>query len=365
MTNPPPLPEVEARLSAGVAAGIITSDQALALRQLPLDARPERFSTVRPGDEPFALFRGFRDVFLALGIVILAMGLGGIASEVFGLRFDGVIGWDDFGLTVALAAIAWIVGEWVTARLRMPLASLVTAGVFALALTATGVTGLIAAGVWMPRLSPIEIFAPLFFALGGLVYYVRFRLPVALAFLAGGVALSVYQTVDELIGAGSAFQLYALVTGLLIFLVAISYELRDPARTSRHSENAFWLHLIAAPLIVFALTGGHDAMTITSTADAVQVFAVVAVLGLIALLIDRRAFIVSALLYLAGAITYAISQSGLPSNVQFAYTALVLGLFIVALALGWQPLRHAFLKMLPEDWASRLPNPSGPDALGG
>lgn len=164
---------------------------------------------------------------------------------------------------------------------------------------------------------------------------------------------------------GATFQIAAFVVGLVIFAVAISYELRDPRRVQRQSENAFWLHLLAAPLIVFALTGGATSLDVSSTGEALRMFAVVFALGLLALLIDRRAFIVSALLYLAGAIAYTVNQSGVAPDTQFAITALALGLFVVGLALGWQPLRQVFLGLLPDRWSAHLPNPAGPDALGG
>ncbi|MGD1887744.1 MAG: hypothetical protein ACFB01_11620 [Cohaesibacteraceae bacterium] len=351
------------RIKAGVSAGIITPDQAQALRQLPVAPSAEQFAALEASDEPFALFRGFRDVFLALGIIILALGLGGVASEVFGLQIDGVVGFDDVSLALGLAVIAWLVAEWVTARLRMPLASLVTCLAFTFALAVAATLLLIATGAISDGGDAPTIALALFFALAGLVFYVRFRLPFAMLLIAGGSAFAIYNTVEAAMGgnADGVFQFFAGITGLMVLAVALSYELRDPERRKRQSENAFWLHLLAAPLIVFSLVGGLDAMDISNTYEAVRVFLVVTVLGLLALLIDRRAFIVSALLYLGGAIAYAISQSGMPSNVQFAATALVLGIMIVALALGWHPLRRLFLGILPAGFSARLPNPAQPD----
>ncbi len=368
MTTAPPIPQPALdRIAAGVSAGIITADQAMALRQLPVDSGPQRFSSVEAGDEPFSLFRGFRDVFLALGIIVLALGLGGIATETLGLQFDGVLDWGDVGLAAVLAAIAWAVGEWVTGRLRMPLASLVTASAFSLAFAATVVLFLSLIGLVNTSEESAQYPALMLLGLGAVLFYARFRLPFTMALMAGSIAFLVYRLVEDMIGSNvdASFRLYAGLIGLATFLSALFYELKDPKRATRLSENAFWLHLIAAPLLVFALTGNSDATDVTSGRDALWIFAVVAVLGLVALMIDRRAFIVSALLYLGGAVAYAINQSGMPSNVQFAATALVLGLFIVGLALGWHPLRQAFLRLWPESLSARLPNPVGPDALGG
>lgn len=355
------------RISAGVSAGIITSEQALALRQLPLDSAPERFASISSGDEPFALFRGFRDVFLTLGIIALAIGLGGVSIEVFGLQFDGTVDWGDIGLTAGLALIAWGVAEWVTARLRMPLASLVTATAFSVAFAATLLMLLSLVG--LVDLDHVSSFYTVLALIAGsaLLFYLRFRLPFTMALIAGSLTFVVYRVIEDQMGndADLSLQIHAGLVGLVIFLVAIVFELRDRARQTRFSENAFWLHLLGAPLIVFSLTGGTDAVDISSTSDAIRVFVIVAVLGIVALMIDRRAFIVAALIYFAGAIAYTINQSGMPSDVQFAATALILGLFVVGLALGWQPLRHAFLHLLPDRLSERLPNPAGPDVLGG
>jgi hypothetical protein len=367
MATPPAISHAHDRISAGVAAGIITPDQAMALRKLPLDSMPEQFAATRTGDEPFALFRGFRDVFLAIGIVILAVGLTSVAGQILGMRFDLQSSWTDALFGLILAIFAWIVAEWVTGRLRMPLASLVTALAFSAAFAATLVSLSDMAGLRSGSGLGIDLLAPVFGAIGALLFYIRFRLPAAMLLIAGGLSATILRLIDPtwFDSPGVTFQIAAFVVGLVIFAVAISYELRDPQRVQRQSENAFWLHLLAAPLIVFALTGGATSLDVSSTGEALRMFAVVFALGLLALLIDRRAFIVSALLYLAGAIAYTVNQSGAAPDTQFAITALALGLFVVGLALGWQPLRQAFLKLLPDGLSDRLPKPTGPDALGG
>lgn len=362
MATPPPLPETTDRISAGVAAGIITPDQAQALRKLPLDSMPEQFAATRTGDEPFALFRGFRDVFLAIGVVIMAVGLGGVLINILDFSFAGSAPLAVFVVTFVLAAVAWLMAEWITGRLRMPLASLILMCAFSY----TAAVGVIVALPLLKLSNAVFVF-PLIVSSAALLFYLRFRLPSAMLIIGGGVSLALYNIVDSATGGQGlvAFQLYALLSGLAIFVLGLYYELRDPQRVQRQSENAFWLHLLAAPLIVFALTGGATSLDVGSTGEALRLFAVVFSLGLLALLIDRRAFIVSALLYLAGAIAYTVSQSGAAPDTQFAITALALGLFVVGLALGWHPLRQAFLGFLPDHWSSRLPNPAGPDALGG
>ncbi|MEM6711548.1 MAG: hypothetical protein AAF590_04630 [Pseudomonadota bacterium] len=354
---------VEDRISAGVRTGIITVDQAAQLRQLPLDAPARDFAVALSGDEPFALFRGFRDVFLALGLIILASGIVGTSVEVFGFSYPTSFRWTDVGILASWAGLAWLVAEWITARLRMPLASLVLCAMFSFATGAMVATALLLFELLNLGQAVIGRNIAPFIALGALAFYARFRLPFSMLLVAGPLTYWAYSVT----GSADTFRLFAALAGLAIFAVAVSYELRDPTRSKRQSENAFWLHLLAAPLIVYALTGGDGVgimqiAGVVETGEAVRIFLIVFVLGLIALVIDRRAFIVAALFYLAGAIAYTFSQSGLPIGMQAVATALVIGVLIVALALGWQPLRRALLGLLPQDLAMRLPNPANPDA---
>lgn len=368
---PPPLSadEDQQRIRAGVRAGIISQDQANALFQLPLDEREESFIARRTGDEPFSLFRGFRDVFLALGLLILGVGLGATVGEVFGLDLGIRTGWRDALILLGLAAVAWVLAEWVTAQLRMPLASLVLCTAFSLSLAASIAAALYAANLISYGFASLDGLASILIALGGLAFYLRFRLPFAMLLIGGALTYWIFSQSFDTFTNPTPARWLALGLGLLLLTVALTYELLDPKRIARFSENAFWLHLLSAPLIVFALTGGRsgffpDFVDVFDAQQAALIFAMVAGLAIVALLIDRRVFIVSALLYLAGAIGYAINQTGLDATMQFASTALILGALVVGLALGWQPLRRAFIGLLPSQISQRLPNPIMADRLG-
>ena len=81
------------------------------------------------------------------------------------------------------------------------------------------------------------------------MFYARFRLPFSIGLSGGGVAVFV-------IVAGLVFSfeqtlrllpaLY-LGLGLLLFGAGVAFDARDPARTTRFSDNGFWLHFAAAP----------------------------------------------------------------------------------------------------------------------
>src|SRR3954463_4780380 len=89
-----------------------------------------------------------------------------------------------------------------------------------------------------------------------------------------------------------------LVLGVGIFLFAMWWDGSDRARLTRRADVAFWLHLLAAPMIVhpvFTLLGLNDGNA--TLGEGLVVILLYVVIGLTALAIDRRALLVSALAY--------------------------------------------------------------------
>jgi len=72
----------------------------------------------------------------------------------------------------------------------------------------------------------------------------------------------------------------------------------DLKRTTRRSDVAFWLHLLAAPLIVHPVFSALGVLGGSATSSAyVVVLAIYVLLALVSLALDRRALLVSALVY--------------------------------------------------------------------
>jgi hypothetical protein len=80
-------------------------------------------------------------------------------------------------------------------------------------------------------------------------------------------------------------------------------------------------------------------------------------LGIVAILIDRRALLVSGLAYAGIAFASLVRDSGVSGSTT-PLTILVLGAFILLISALWHPLRRAVLSILPAGLARRLPNPS-------
>src|SRR5205807_3376898 len=125
-----------------------------------------------------------------------------------------------------------------------------------------------------------------------------FRVPITIA--AGCAALTiaivglVYSLIPQLTSSGYAVVVF--VCGLAIFALAMRFDISDPERLTRRTDIAFWLHLLAAPLIVHALiTGMVTEAPRLSPAAAVAILAIFLTLSFVAVLIDRRAMLVSGL----------------------------------------------------------------------
>jgi hypothetical protein len=209
-------------------------------------------------------------------------------------------------------------------------------------------------------------------ALAATLFYLRFQLPFALLVIAGCLVLFVSVLFGPLLFPNtSAYSLILLVCGLGVFAVAMRYDLSDRTRTTRFADCAFWLHLLAAPLIVHSLirlllpgsagagaSEGPFGLTMT-TISAVTIFVIVALLTTVAILIDRRALLVSALIYLGVAIGYALTsaiRAGTDSEVSvFFATLVILGAMVLILGAGWQPLRRIILRLIPPTLVNRLP----------
>ena len=352
-------------LDTAVAEGIITREQALRLRDLSTrdlakdDSRLDFSQDIR--DEPFRLLRGFRDVFIAIGVVIFATGvsitlMSRFMDLIFGVgnhrTFGEISAWGIL-LAAILCAIGFGLAEIITRRYRLPLSSLVISICFA------GwwgfLFGLVAAKFLgrSPYLSAEEavtviVSATIAGSLTGVaVFYWRYRLPFALLLIAGSmVGLSIL-LVREAMGTAWFLDHGRMVFGLwglAVFAGAMWFDINDRLRITRFSECAFWLHLFAAPMLVHALLAGE----MFRVPDTAVVLGTMSVLALIALFIDRRALLVSGLIYLAATISNLISTSPHLADQEISATAFILGVLMLVLGLGWTAIRKKALMILPE-----------------
>src|SRR5688572_14366100 len=133
------------------------------------------------------------------------------------------------------------------------------------------------------------------------------------------------------------------------------WDSSDRARITRRSDVAFWLHLLAAPMIVhpvFTLLGLNDGNA--TIGEGLVVILLYAVLAIAALAIDRRALLVSALAYVLYALTELFKQIG-AVELSVALTALVIGSALLLLSAFWHQARRVVVGALPGELVTKLP----------
>lgn len=336
-------------LHRAVERGLISADQAQGLRELERAGAPALDSEPQD-DEKFRFITGFSDIFVTIG---LALFLGALAY--FSAAFVGEAGM--FGI---LALASWMLAEYFTGKQRMALPSIVLLLVFAAAVFMAVVTEINpAANVWMgfDRQSGWPLMAAgLVTALATALHYRRFHVPVTIA---AGAAALVAVAVGILFMIAPDFATRAakpllLACGLAVFALAMRFDLSDPRRETRRTDIAFWLHMLAAPLIVHPLVSGLVGEGGSDAVSAWSILAIFVVLAFVALVVDRRAILVSGLSYAGFAFGALVIKAGLSDNVV-PLTMLVLGALVLLLSAGWHALRRAFLPLLPAALARRLP----------
>jgi hypothetical protein len=231
-----------ADLDSAAAEGLISAETAMALRLHALNRRgPVPAAAPQAEAEHFRLLSGFNDVFVVVALCVL---LGALAALATQLANSGVAG---FGLT-ALAAFGLSVYFAHLRRMALPslalavwLAASSCAAVAALLLgdDKGGLHGALIQTGW-PALALMAAAA-----LHGAV----FRVPVNAALLALGLLLLVRM-------ASGPFQVWQpLVLGLVLLAAAVALDAGDRLRRGLRSDAAFWLHLVAAPVLVAGLFG--------------------------------------------------------------------------------------------------------------
>ena len=347
-------------LQSAVSSGALSADAADALR-----AHVAARHQMTLGDEEhFRLITGFNDIFVTIAVVLVLVAMAMI-GQAFTPDLDGPPPFS--GLLIAGAA--WTMAEFFTRKRRMALPSIVLllAFVGGVMVTLVGLT-VMALGTNEPneRLVAVLIGASALVTAGAAwVHWRRFMVPITVAAGAAAVAATVIALILAAIGPDNVNPERVLMplvfaAGIAIFAFAMRWDMSDRTRTSRRSDVAFWLHLLAAPMIahpLFHWLGVTRGDTI-GMGGVVGVLLVYVALGLVALAIDRRALLVSALAYVLAALTWLFDRFG-AVELNIALTALVIGSALLTLSAFWSPIRRSIVGMLPGNLQERLPVAGG------
>ena len=349
----------QAELDEAVAAGALTADSAASLRRHVEQQR----ATPTADEEQFRLLTGFNDIFVSIATLILLFAVAWIgqqAGAALGLAVERN-GPSPVG-PAAIAAIAWGLALYFTARRRMALPSILlllafVGGVF----SAVGFTVLTIMGdAAEPVAGVVAATAGLLAAAAAWLHWKRFHVPITIAVGAAAVAVVAVGLFANALGferdgVENVLLGFVLLLGIGMFLFAMWWDGSDRARTTRRSDVAFWLHLLAAPMIVhpiFSLLGLTDGNA--TIGEGLAVVLLYLVLGLTAVAVDRRALLVSALAYVLWALSSLFKQFG-AVELNVALTALVIGSALLLLSAFWNQARSAIVRPLPANLRERLP----------
>ncbi|MBB36527.1 MAG: hypothetical protein CME88_11070 [Hirschia sp.] len=355
-------------LEQAIKDGVVSADQAEQLRHY----------LARGGDplggqdpENLKFLSSFNDIFLTLGLMILMTGVFIAALVIF-------MGTPDYALIPVLvgtvvAGVAWALAEYFGRKRRLSLPTMALATVFCF-------FGGLAFGALLIKMglgdikneffraaangdgAEREIFklfraqaisgaywAQLGAALCALAFYFRFRLPFSLFLLAVIGAMAFYTFLADVAGLETLGGGAMLAAGLATLVAAMTFDAFDPTRATRQSDNAFWLHLAAAPQIMLGLRFMIIGPSIeSSSSSAVVMLLALLAVGLLSLALNRRALIFSGLVTFTLVVFSLARQSGLSGFELAMWPLLIVGVSVVLLGAGWGTARRIVLAIIPE-----------------
>jgi hypothetical protein len=374
---------LETALSSAADAGIITRSQAdtlfsyLSERQVLLDpaVQTAAFSGVReetsnPLEDTEAprFVRGFHDILITIGIVVLLAGLRGLAPIY--VQLPVIIALAEIlvrrqRLALPAVALTFALVHWIGAVIveRYALGTFSgfnpMAAAFLMVLPFPPLLGLFYWRYKVPLCLAILLLS--LFALAVIaIFYV-----IGIPFLMGGV-----QNRADATGASPLLTLCILFSAALtMFVAAMYFDLTDPRRITRRSDVAFWMHLATAPALLYTTVmlvfwlqigrAGTDPVALLPGLDSYSqapiIVGIVLVLMLVGVIIDRRAFVTSGLVSLGVAIVSILRQSHAQFDTAGFAALLLVGLFVLVIGVGWPYLRRAIVGRLPLAMQEKLP----------
>jgi hypothetical protein len=291
-------------------------------------------------NENFRLVGGFNDIFVVIACALL------LFSSLW--MVDSIS--PAFSYLV-FSLIAWGLAEFFVRKRKMALPAIMlllsfSGGVYFLGLELFDGLGFDKTSIVSVGLSAVLTYA----------HWLRFRVPITIAAVAASV---IAYLVIKLLFNYQIAQDYILgllfVCGVVAFALAMFWDTKDRQRISHKSDVAFWLHLLSAPLIIhpvftgLGLDKGNDSMM-----SMLIIMGLYILMTLISLIVDRRAFMVSSLVYVIYAIFDVLKVYG-DVSYSLALTGVFIGSALLLLSAFWQKARTRLVQKLPETVKNNVP----------
>jgi len=294
-------------------------------------------------EENFKLLSGFNDIFVVIASLLLLISAGWIASGVND-RFSAFV----------TAMLAWGLSEFFVRHRKMSLPAIVLLVVFVSSVFR------IFFNYEFDVSSDNEIsfiIASIVSAIATFVHWKRFAVPVTVAVGMGtlvllmiGLLLKFFPIMQD-----TNIAIFTFLMGFITFMVAMYWDMGDTKRVKNDSDVAFWLHLLASPLMIHSIFLGLNVFDrdIGSLA-MLSIVLVYIVLSSISLIIDRRALMVSSLIYVLYALNKLFSTYGF-EGYGLAIGGVIIGFGLLFLTAYWTQARVWLLQYVPQSIQHRVP----------
>lgn len=332
----------EDNIQSAISAGILDEATANALKA---HANADNSASSDVADEEhFRLISGFNDIFVVIASVLLLSSLSWIGGAKLG--------------SLLAATAAWGLAEFFVLKRRMALPAIVLLLAFVgyLLIATKSFISPTSAASGASDVAQFLIIPSTVAALAAWLHWLRFKVPITVAAGTAALVATVLASLMSVESITPYLAPLAITAGLAVFAFAMRWDSKDTQRQTRKSDVAFWLHLLAAPIIihpVFELIGVlHGNINIV---QASLVFVLYIVIAVISLLIDRRALMVSALGYVVYVFSTLLSDMG-HVGIGFAVTAFTIGSALLLLSAFWHKCRGGLLGLVSAKLKGYLPN---------
>lgn len=290
-------------------------------------------------EENFRLIASFNDVFVVIACILLLVSSAWVVS-----------GFHPALAMAVVAMLSWVLAELFVRKRNMALPAIV--------LLMTFVGSVFACFMVLFESTPekVFVFSAAASSIGAWLHWLRFQVPITVAAGVGFVGLFAVSSLLFAYPELFAYTLYLIfLSGLITFGIAMAWDSADLERVTRKSDVAFWLHLVSAPLIVHPVFSTLGVLEGDESLFSIAVIMVLYVaLTIVSLVIDRRAFMVSSLIYVLFALVTLLSTYGFAGD-SIAFVGVFIGFSLLLLSGFWHKARCQLVKYLPKMIQNKVP----------
>lgn len=311
----------------------------------------KRNNTHIADEESVRLLTSFNDIFVVIACLLL------LFSSAWLLSSEGY----PAIAAVAVAGLSWLLAEFFVLKRKMALPAMVllisfVGSVFWLVQALLSADMTLSSMFHADEIEISLIIATTAAALAAWLHWWRFMVPITVtAGVVSAGALIILTLLYLFPTLKQYHEILLFLSGIAIFYIALRWDGDDLNRITKKSDVAFWLHLIAAPLIIHPIfTNLNIAEGSESSVDSIIVLVLYLFLILVSLVIDRRAFMVAALVYIMAALDQIFNEYGFSSH-SFSYVGICIGASLLLLAGLWHKAREVIVARLPMALQNKVP----------